>query len=99
MSRIGIARVLLFAISLLMIWEALSPSTFGLFFKRPFKDGVELSYLVALLGSIILVGIAVYQLRHRGNSILRGAMNLLFAISLCLVLLICYILMGVRTGL
>ena len=99
MSKTSFARAILLAISVLMIWEALSPTTFGFVFKRPFKDVVELSYLAALLGSITFVGIAVYHLCQRRSSILSGTLNLLAAISWCLVLVICCILMGVRTGL
>jgi uncharacterized protein YjeT (DUF2065 family) len=98
-SKTATVRTILLAISALMIWEALFPTAFTSVFKRPIRDFVELSYLAAMLGSIVFVGIAVYQLIRRRGPIEGPVLNLTFTVSWCLVLAVCFILMGVRTGL
>jgi predicted membrane-bound spermidine synthase len=99
MSKANVARAILLTLSLLMVWEALSPATFGSFFKRPFKDVIEVSYLVALAGSIAFVGVAVYHLASKHGTIAEGVLNLLISTAWCLILVGCAVLMAIRTGL
>ena len=98
-SKTATARAVLLAISALMIWEALLPKTFTSVFKRPFRDFVEVSYFAAILGSVVFVGIAVYQLIRRRGPIEGPVLSLTFAVAWCLVLAICFFLMAVRTAL
>ena len=98
MSKMGAVRPILLLISALMVWETLSASTFGLIFKPPFKGAIELSYFAALLGSAVFVVIAVFRLVGKRGTVLNNALNLLFALCWCSVLVLCLILMASLTA-
>ncbi len=98
-SILAVMRASLLCISALMVWDSLSPGTFGAVFGRPIRDWLEVSYLAAMGGSVWFLGIAIYRLLRPPRAWLRNAVHLLLAISWCLVLLACTVLMAVRTGL
>lgn len=92
------ARIVLLSLTAFMIWEALFHEKFDLVFRRPFKNAIELSYFAPILGSVVFLGIAIYDLVRGRRTVLRGSLSLLLELCWCLVLAFCLILMAVRTG-
>jgi len=94
----GLGYVGLLLISMLMIWEVGAPSTFVAFFQRPIRDYIELSYLIAAPGSVALFGLAVFELIRGRRPIGTRVLRALLTLAWCLLLAMCCLLMGVRTG-
>jgi hypothetical protein len=85
-------------VSILMIWDVRNPSAFLAFFSRPIRDSLELTFLVAALGSAVLVGWALFKLIRARGPICALILRALAAVAWCLLLVMCLILMGVQTG-
>ena len=99
MSKIGVARTILLCLSALFVWDTLSGATFAMAFKGPFKDAIEISCLATLPGSVVFLGIAVYDVVRRRRTVLRGVLSLLLTLCWCLVLWVSSVLMIVKTAL
>jgi hypothetical protein len=98
-SKTGIVRITLLCLSALFVWDARSGATFAKVFEGPFKDAIELSTLAALPGSVVFLGIAIYDLIRRRTTVLRGALSVLLTIFWCLILWVSSVVIMARTAL
>lgn len=92
------ARVALLLISALMVWEAFSAGTFVMFFKRPVRDYLELSYIAAIVGSVVFCVHAALELVRKKRPIGTSILRLLLMLAWCFSLAVSCLLMAIRTG-
>jgi hypothetical protein len=80
-----------------MVVEAFFPTAFTAYVRSPIRECFEVSYLVAILGSLaFFISDALATLRAGFNPV--RVLRLIGGLSWCLVLFLCCFLMAVRTG-
>ena len=91
-------RLILMVISVLMVWEALSPGPFTSAVPRPLRDWIEVSYIAGAALSLGLLGTAIYNLASGRRTGLGGALQVSLNAVWLFGLVACSLLMAVRTG-
>src|SRR5690242_7986374 len=95
-SRISVLRRALLGISLLMIWEALSPSSFARVIPSVIRRWIELSYFLAVFGALTFLIISIWRLFSPSYGWSKKLLGLTLELVWCLSLLLCAVLMAVR---
>jgi hypothetical protein len=85
-------------VSLLMIWDTRAPDKFVAFFGRPARDYLQDADLIVVPTVVVLFGRTLFELVRGRKPITTRIIRALLMLAWCLLLAMCCLLMGVRTG-
>jgi hypothetical protein len=76
MPMLAVARTILLCLSVFMVWEAVSPTTFTAIVRPPIRGWLETSYLATIAGSIMFLGMAISAIVRRPYIVAKNVFHL-----------------------